>query len=456
MATALLESLAIAQIESAPAPSDGDIIDVVVWLDQAMNRIAGLRASAIDIARTQSERGLASPVDRLVERRAFTAEIASALRVSERAAENLIGTSKALVQTLPATLEALGSGAISYRHAQIMIDHAAGLEPEDTAELERVVLDRAKSCSPPRFNSHVRTMRERLHPESIEARHRAAVEDRSVVLEESRDGMAWISAHLSAPHAHAIFDRLTTAALSLHAEKESRTLAQRRADLFTTVLLESDGSLTGTAPSEDDSAQFVRWFRGITPQVIVAVPALSLLGASSEPATLEGYGPIDLHTARVLAARAPSFVRVLTHPETGATLSVGRKRYKVPRDLRMWLRARDGTCRFVGCGRRAERCDIDHTIEWQHGGLTVHDNLAHLCRRHHMMKGIAAGKGIAAEKSVAAERGIAAKKRTAGEKNTTAWEVTQSSSGDGTLTWRSPTGRTYTTHPETVVGGLRN
>jgi len=116
------------------------------------------------------------------------------------------------------------------------------------------------------------------------------------------------------------------------------------------------------------------------------VPVLALLGVGDEPATLEGVGPIDLDTARELAAAAPSFLRVLTHPETGAVLSVGRERYVPPADLRAALLVRDGTCRFPGCARRAARCDVDHALAWQDGGRTSIDNLAHLCRKHHRLK----------------------------------------------------------------------
>jgi len=124
----------------------------------------------------------------------------------------------------------------------------------------------------------------------------------------------------------------------------------------------------------------------IKPQVAVTVPVMTLLGHSDEPGDLAGHGPIDADTARRLAAQAPSFLRILTHPETGTALSVGRDRYTVPADLRSWLRLRDETCRFPGCSRRAQRCDIDHVKDWAHGGATDHDNLIHLCRKHHRLK----------------------------------------------------------------------
>jgi hypothetical protein len=463
-----------------------DLIDMVAWFDQCMNQLAGARCQAIDLARRQSEQQVGAASDPGMARRAFTAEIAAALHISERAAENLIGVSKVIGESLPKTQQALNDGSISFRHAQIMVDHAAGLEPDAVAQLERLVLDKATTSSPPRFDSFVRRTRERLNPETIEQRHVAAVEQRTVVVDEARDGMAWLSALLPAPQAHAIFDRLTSAGLAMGRSRrggrsasdgdggtgggliadaagaggrasDSRTLAQRRADAFAAVMLaagecsvsgssadgrrleggsdsaggrsaggsgaDDDSEITASAP-DDDSAEFARWFRGITARVILTVPALSLLDRGDEPAVLDGYGPIDLHTARILAARAPSFIRVLTHPETGAVLSVGRERYKVPKDLRAWLRVRDGTCRFVGCGQRADRCDIDHTIEWQHGGYTAHDNLAHLCRRHHMLKG--SGR----------------------------WAVRQSGCGDGTLAWTSPTGREYVTEPEASFGAV--
>nr|WP_314192808.1 hypothetical protein [uncultured Arthrobacter sp.] len=54
-------------------------------------------------------------------------------------------------------------------------------------------------------------------------------------------------------------------------------------------------------------------------QVLVTVPALSLLGLTEEPAMLDGYGPIPPSMARVLVAEgAPSFRRVLTDPRDGA------------------------------------------------------------------------------------------------------------------------------------------
>ena len=153
----------------------------------------------------------------------------------------------------------------------------------------------------------------------------------------------------------------------------------------------------------------------------MTVPALVLLGLSEEPGSLDGYGPIDANTARLLAAGAPSMIRLLTHPETGAILSIGRDRYRVPADLRAFLRVRDGTCRFPGCSRQAELCDIDHTLQWQHQHPTAHDNLAHLCPGHHTLK------------------------------DETAWALEHTTDGTGALEWTSPTGRKHITEPAVII-----
>jgi hypothetical protein len=187
------------------------------------------------------------------------------------------------------------------------------------------------------------------------------------------------------------------------------------------MLSESGAEQFAVVPNEADSDEFVAWFHGIRPRVILTVPVLTMLGRSNEPAMLDGTVPIDPETARRLAGRATSFIRVLTHPETGATLSVGRRRYRVPEHLKIYLQLRDRTCRFPGCSVRVARCDIDHNHDWQYGGETAHYNLAHFCPGHHAIKG------------------------------ETDWCVVQRESAPGVLEWRSPSGRRIVSEPENPI-----
>ena len=399
-------------IAGAMANTLGDLVDSIAALDRMQASIAAHKAELIDQARRWSEvvEGASgssagwSPEVRA--RRVLATELACALRIPERAAEALIADSQVLLAQLPATFRALGEGAVSWRHARVIVDHALSLDDELVAQFEAVVLPFAKTLTVAKLDRRARAERERVHPQSIDARHAAAVEKRLVELQPDRDGMAWLNAYLPVVLAQGIHNRLTDTAAAMRSPLEPRTLAQLRADLLAELLLD------GTLASGRD--------RGIRPRVLVTVPVMTLLGRSDEPAVLEGHGPIDHKTALELAGSAPSFTRLLTHPETGAVLSVGRASYAVPADLRTWLRVRDGTCRFPGCSRAARSCEVDHTRDWQFGHGTNHDNLAHLCPAHHHLK------------------------------HQTGWRVRQR--GGGVLEWTSPSGHLYCTEPETRLG----
>jgi hypothetical protein len=70
----------------------------------------------------------------------------------------------------------------------------------------------------------------------------------------------------------------------------------------------------------------------------------------------------------------------------GTIVRHGADSYRVPARMRRALQIRDGTCRFPGCRRRADKCDADHTVPHHKGGPTCPCNLASLCRRHHRLK----------------------------------------------------------------------
>lgn len=434
------------RLSAAMAETFGELVDTIAATDRVLASVSAARAELIDQARQWSEITEAaadsligsspagsSAIDNpstgnpsargwnpaTVARRTLVSELACALRLPERTVETLVEESRSLLHELPATLDALRDGNISYRHAKAMIDHADSLPESARETFEQSALPFAKQLTVAKFDRKARVLRERAHPETIDARNAASALDRTVSIEPARDGMAWLSAYLPAAEAHGIYNRITDIALGLRRPDEPRTLAQLRTDVLSALLTDgiiddSDDAASGTGVGTSRGIG-----TGIRARVLITVPVLSLLGASDEPSTLEGYGPIDSATARRLAAHAPSFTRLLTHPETGAVLSVGRDRYVVPSDLRTWLRVRDETCRYPGCSRGARYCDLDHTADWQYGGDTRHDNLAHLCGSHHNLK------------------------------HHTDWQLTQA--GDGALEWTSPSGHSYATEPATRI-----
>jgi hypothetical protein len=47
---------------------------------------------------------------------------------------------------------------------------------------------------------------------------------------------------------------------------------------------------------------------------------------------------------------------------------------------------RDRTCRQPGCGRTADKAEIDHTVQYGDGGVTAPDNTNALCRKHNLLR----------------------------------------------------------------------
>jgi hypothetical protein len=403
----------------------GDLVDDVVQADYVVGLATARRCEAIERARGWSEQladatGAGSARSRELAERSFVAELAAALRVPERTAQSLIWTARTLVNDLPSTLAALAEGRLTYRHAQILVDQSYLLDGDAVSALEIAVLAAASRMTPSQFERKVRTTRERLSPETMTERRIKADTDRCISIVPDRDGMATLTAYLPGVQAVAIHSRLTEIARSLQTDNEARTLTQLRADVFSDLLLDADADDAVARAAGRNSSPTAR-YRSIRPRVLVTVPVLSLLRRRNEPGVLEGYGPIDPQTARELSAQVPTLQRILTHPETGAVLSIGRYRYRVPEDLKTWLRVRDGTCRFPSCSRAAAACDIDHTTDWARGGSTDHNNLAHLCPGHHTLK------------------------------HASDWKVEQDAGGTGILNWTSPAGYQYTTTPETAV-----
>ena len=397
--------------------------------------------------------------------RLVVAELAVARRLSEATVRAELDEASRLAR-LPSAVAALEHGSLSPSHVRALADGVSEVPDDLVSDFESAVLPVALHGTPAQTRRHSRAVRERLHPQSIDIRAARRRRERRFVFEADRDGMAWLHLHLPCVDARGAFERVDTAARSLLSHPdEDRGIGQIRADVAADLLLHGDvaRSADDRGPDRDGSGQVRHDTPGRTnshtagrrtvapgasdeqeaagrheasessrsgddsdhggrygrfrPTVRVTVPVLSLLGESDEPATLDGYGPIPLGVAEHLTASAPSVTRILTQPETGTVLSVGRTSYAVPADLRRFVELRDARCRFPGCERDAARCDIDHTRAWQHGGSTSHDNLACLCRAHHRLKHL------------------------------TTWRVTRPPEGGSALLWTSPLRRTAVDDP---------
>ncbi|HBS07627.1 MAG TPA: hypothetical protein DEA69_02295, partial [Microbacterium sp.] len=284
-----------------------------VFAAQRLARIDQLRVEALDDV-TRYGGGSRELIERSVR-----LELAAALRITENQAGMLMYRAEALVHRYPTVWNSLAHAGMTERHATIIVDELAPLEPEVAARLVENARDLAETLAVGPFRRALRRLIDRELAPTLSVRHEHAVRRRRIFVEPEADGMSWLHALVPTVEAHAIHGRMTAKGKALLAaqvggegggsQPDDRTLDEIRADILCDLLLD------GIVPAHPKDVQ------GIRPTVVVTVPALALLGADGDgpqdPAVVEGVGPIPIEKARELAGAATSWIRVLTHPETG-------------------------------------------------------------------------------------------------------------------------------------------
>ena len=433
------EALAALLVDCEPAAleTDLDVLDLVAAWDKVASWVAARQSEAIaEFARRPDV--LAADTDECLRNRLPLGEVAR-LHPDEELALELGVTSYGtnwrldvalnLAARLPATAEALSVGSITLIKARKIVDYTSGLTPEDAQRVETSVLPRAASSTPAQLAELLARAVIEIDPLAAEDRERKRRRDRKVSVFGQPDGMATLEADLPAADAATIEAAVSAAARSAKAAGDGRTMDQLRADMLVSPFREAltVGELAGAGPLAKQG--------GRRAAISVTVPASTLLGISSAPGYLAGYGAITAATARELASEG-TWRRLLTDPVTGQVLDVGTETYRPNAAQERHVRERDGRCQFPGCRRVAVRCDLDHIAAFPKGPTAVW-NLVALCRRHHRVK-----------------------HRSSDRDHLPTWvrdslENTRSGplapalhrTDDGTLVWTMPAGRTYTVPP---------
>jgi len=381
-------------------------------------------------------------------------ELAVRCGISISSAGHRVGSAMALADRHHATWTALNAAAIDGARAAFLMQACIDLDDTGAKAVEVAVLHRSAELDAPRWRAAVRREAIAVDPRSARQRHERAQQDRQVRVRAVENGMAELWALLPAEAALAIATALDARARSIRAGGssakdhgaadvgsresshssgesrtldasrtlgESRTLDQLRADVLVEVFEHAlrTGELIGSGPLGEHG--------GHRAHLHVTVPLSVLLGIDDSPGFLAGYGPITAETAREIATDA-TWRRVLTDPATGDVLEVGTTTYRPPAVLQRHIETRDGTCRFPGCTRMSERCDVDHTVPYP-TGATDASNLGALCRRHHRLKHGSSATGTADGRT----------------------RLRQSQ--PGVFTWMLPTGSTATVTPDRSIHG---
>lgn len=207
MTTTTANPAEVAAARLAPVVADVVAIRRQIAALQAREARALATAGAIaddwaDASTTRSDAELAH--------RAVAAEVAAALRVSDRTVQRQIAEAQRLVAFFPETTASLEAGRISAAHARVIVDSADRIErPELLAEYEASVLTYAEAESASRLRPVAKRRAEWFRDETIRERHAAVARTRAVRLIDLDDGMAELHIHGPAVVIHGIHDRLT-------------------------------------------------------------------------------------------------------------------------------------------------------------------------------------------------------------------------------------------------------
>ena len=426
-------------VASAAGLDDEGLRARLVQCEQAVNMLhavqadamvqMGVRARAADQAEVTAS---GTPLwSRECREQYVPDEIGVLLGWTKTAAAARYGTA-CQVADLPAVQEAWRAGAVDARKVATICEQVSTLElaghadPGDreavaaqvqglAADAVGYVTEPGRSRTGPQLREWLRRRVIAANPAAAEQRRQQAMADRRVVITPGEDGMSELWALLPSVQARQIQQALTASAQQCGAE-DARSMDQRRVDTMVDLLLGR------TEPANVD--------------VQVIVPADTLAGTSQAPGWVPGLGPVtaeqvtellggpgaetgagaDGSTSGPGVGSGVTFRRLVTDPATGVLTDLAEDRYRPSAALDRGVRARDVTCRFPGCRRTADSAgtDLDHTIPYP-AGPTSATNLAVLCRRHHRLK------------------------------HTAGWAVTLHPTG--TMTWTTPTGRTYQTEP---------
>ncbi len=307
----------------------------------------------------------------------------------------------------PTLHAALAGGLLDGWRTRLIVEALRPLPDDARREVEKQILTEAPGLTAGKLAERLRRLVITADPRDAAQRHAQARAARRVTTRRGEDGMGQLFGELPAEDL-AIVDQIidqVADALKDADPNDTRTKAQRRADALVRICHDvacapgtpaaanpAAATQRPTADDTDDPTDDVRTTtaagcppqpdrlltlreRAGRPHIQVTVSWTTLAGIDDLPGHLAGYGPITADQARALAADGV-WRRLLTDPATGVLLDYGHTVYRPPQVLQDHVRARDVTSTFPTDNTPAHRAEIDHHLEWEHGGTTTRTTAA--------------------------------------------------------------------------------
>jgi Domain of unknown function (DUF222) len=403
-------------------------------------------------------------------------ELGYELHLTPQSAAGQMQYSASVATRLPATFAALASGQIHPFQLRIIAEETSVLSDADAAQADTVLAGSVPEMTFGQTRAAARKLTLKLDPEAARKRKEAAKQDAHVrPFREDSGNAGMVARELPSDEVLASWQHVQQRALDLRAAGIPGTLQELRVRAYLDLLQERDSRDRPPASADAGSADQASvpdrcssdgkggpgtvssavpaTGSSLAALVTITVPLATLQGLSDAPGEVDGFGPLHGDDARDLAAVAARHPRTRwcftavnpdgtaaahgclhgRHPPLGTgppgSLNIpmipvtrgpcdhphAEVGYHPSRALQHLIRARSATCTAPGCRRPATRCDLDHTVPWDQGGITCECDLAPLCRYHHRCK---QAKG---------------------------WRLKQPE--PGILIWHTPSGRRFVTTP---------
>jgi hypothetical protein len=338
----------------------------------------------------------------------IAAEISAELGISRQRASSQMRYGQVLIERFPTLGEVFVAGLVDFQVIAAAVFRTDLIQDNDAlASIDAELAAKAPSwnkLSREKICELVDWMVIEHDPEAIRVAKQRDL-DRHIDVVPGENGMAEIWGEVRGPVA-AVFDARLEELAATVCPNDPRTHRQLRHDALS-PLSDRATSLPCTCGRPDCPAATTE--ASTNPVVInVIAEAATVQGTSDKPGYLPGYGAVPADTVREMTKTA-SLRPVPSAKDLGA-----EPNYRPSAALTRFVQSRDLTCSFPGCDQPAIGCDIDHSVPYPHGP-THPSNTSHKCRIHHLLKTFCG------------------------------WTDTQLP--DGTVIWRSPSGRTYTSKP---------